>query len=157
MEGRSRRNNIKLVGIPEGEEKGNPTEFVSTLIPKLLGETNYPKLVIIERGHRAPLPKPTEVDHGNTVRPRTIIAHVHHFQDKEIFYALSGNSISSSAQIGFSFSRTKQQKGWISSVVSATLWQPCERRRISTVCGFLPNFTFITLDSRRYLPLPAMQ
>ncbi|KAJ8009667.1 hypothetical protein DPEC_G00093560 [Dallia pectoralis] len=32
------RNNVKFVGIPEGEEKGNPTEFISALIPKLLGE-----------------------------------------------------------------------------------------------------------------------
>lgn len=29
LEGRSRRNNIKIVGIPEGEEKGRPTDFVS--------------------------------------------------------------------------------------------------------------------------------
>ena len=36
LEGTSRRNNIKLVGIPEGEEKGTPTEFISALIPKLL-------------------------------------------------------------------------------------------------------------------------
>ncbi|KAK7882765.1 hypothetical protein WMY93_028939 [Mugilogobius chulae] len=30
LEGRSRRNNLKIVGIPEGEEKGRPTDFVST-------------------------------------------------------------------------------------------------------------------------------
>lgn len=83
LEGRSRRNNIKFVGIPEGEEKGNPTEFVSTLIPKLLGEINFPKQVIIDRAHRFPLPKLTEVGSGSTVKPRTIMARVHHFQDKE--------------------------------------------------------------------------
>lgn len=36
LEGRSRRNNIRIVGVPEGEEKGRPTEFVSNLIPKQL-------------------------------------------------------------------------------------------------------------------------
>lgn len=37
LEGRSRRNNIKIIGIPEQEEAGKPTEFVEALIPKLLG------------------------------------------------------------------------------------------------------------------------
>ena len=43
LEGRSRRLNIKIVGITEGEEKGRPTEFVSNLIPKLLGDDNFTK------------------------------------------------------------------------------------------------------------------
>ncbi|KAE8301015.1 hypothetical protein D5F01_LYC01165 [Larimichthys crocea] len=38
LEGRSRRNNIKIVGVPEGEKKGRLTDFVSNLIPKLLGD-----------------------------------------------------------------------------------------------------------------------
>lgn len=31
------RRNIKIICIPEGEEKGRPMELVSQLIPKLLG------------------------------------------------------------------------------------------------------------------------
>ncbi|KAE8296880.1 hypothetical protein D5F01_LYC05654 [Larimichthys crocea] len=66
LEGRSRRNNIKTVGVPEGEEKGRPTEFVANLIPKLLGDDVFTKPVIIDRAHRTQQPKPPE---GS--RPRT--------------------------------------------------------------------------------------
>lgn len=78
LEGRSRRNNIRILGIPEGEEKGRPTEFVSDLIPKLLGDDNFTKPVVIDRAHRIQQPKPPE---GS--RPRMIIARVHLTQEKE--------------------------------------------------------------------------
>ncbi len=35
LEGHSRHNNIKIVGVPEGKENSRPTEFI-TGIPKLL-------------------------------------------------------------------------------------------------------------------------
>lgn len=78
LEGRSRRNNIRILGIPEGEEKGRPTQFVSKLIPKLLGDINFAKPVVIDRAHRIQQPKPPE---GS--RPRMIIARVHLTQEKE--------------------------------------------------------------------------
>lgn len=78
LEGRSRRNNVRILGIPEGEEKGRPTEFVSNLIPKLLGDDNFAKPVVIDRVHRIQQPKPPE---GS--RPRMMIARVHLTQDKE--------------------------------------------------------------------------
>lgn len=37
LEFRSRRSNIKIVGLPEKVEKGNPTRFIADLLPKLLG------------------------------------------------------------------------------------------------------------------------
>ena len=77
LEGRSRRNNIRIVGIPEGEEKGRPTEFVCDLTPKLLGDHNFTKPVVIDRAHRIQQPKPTE---GS--RPRMIIARVHLTQER---------------------------------------------------------------------------
>ncbi|KAJ8015326.1 hypothetical protein DPEC_G00024960 [Dallia pectoralis] len=89
LEGRSRRNNIKFVGIPEGEEKGNPTEFLSALIPKLLGETHFSKPVIVDRAHRSLQPKPAEGASGPPARPRTIIARVHHYQEKETIIRLA--------------------------------------------------------------------
>lgn len=76
LEGRSRRNNIKIIGIPEGEEKGRPTEFVAALIPKLLGETHFQGPLVIDRAHRTLKPSDGE-------RPRIIIARVHFFQEKE--------------------------------------------------------------------------
>lgn len=79
LEGRSRRNNIKIVGIPEREEKGTPTEFISALIPKPLGESHFQKPVIIDCAHRTQQPKP-----ANGARPHTFIARVHHYQEKEM-------------------------------------------------------------------------
>lgn len=78
LEGRSRRNNIKIVGIPEGEEKGRPTDFVSHRIPKLLGAENFDKPVVIDRAHHTLQPKPAD-----GAKPRTIIARVHLAQEKE--------------------------------------------------------------------------
>lgn len=83
LEGRSRRNNIKIVGIPEGEEKGKPTEFISALIPKLLGEAHFQKPLLIDRAHRTQQPKPTE-----GARPRTLIARVHFFHEKDMIIRL---------------------------------------------------------------------
>lgn len=78
LEGRSRRNNIKIVGIGEGEEKGRPTDFVSHLIPKLLGAENFDKPVAIDRAHRSLQPMPAA---GS--KARTIIACLHYAQEKE--------------------------------------------------------------------------
>lgn len=51
LEARSRRQNIKIAGLPENIEKGNPTRFVSELLPSLLGESNLPHGVKIDRAH----------------------------------------------------------------------------------------------------------
>lgn len=51
LEGRSRRNNIRIVGIPEGAEKGRPTEFVAELIKELFEDFSNP--LIIDRAHGA--------------------------------------------------------------------------------------------------------
>lgn len=83
LEVRSRRHNIKIVGITEGEEEGRPTEFVSRLIPKLLGEEHFPLPVKVDRAHRTLQPKP-----ANGAKPRTILARIHHFQEKELILCL---------------------------------------------------------------------
>lgn len=87
LEGRSRRNNIRILGVPEGEEKGRPTEFVSNLIPRLLGDDNFTKQVVIDRAHRTQQPKPPE---GS--RPHMIIAWVHLTQEKEKILQLGRQS-----------------------------------------------------------------
>ncbi|XP_024858516.1 uncharacterized protein LOC112449922, partial [Kryptolebias marmoratus] len=76
LEGRSRRQNIRIVGIKEGEEDGHPTEFVSKLISELLGHDNFPKPVKVDRAHRGLRPKPLPND-----RLRIIIARVHNDRD----------------------------------------------------------------------------
>lgn len=79
LEARSRRHNIKIVGIQEDEEEGKPTEFVSRLIPQLLGEEHFPHPVKVDRAHRSLQPKPAAGE-----KPRTILARIHHFQVKEL-------------------------------------------------------------------------
>lgn len=84
LEGRSRRNNIKILGIPEDEEKGRPTELIAELLPKLFGSSNFAKPVMVVRAHCIPVPKPMDVN-----RPRGIIARIHFYQEKELIPRLS--------------------------------------------------------------------
>ncbi len=79
LEARSRRHNIKIVGIQEGEEESKPTEFISRLIPQLLGEEHFPHPVKVDRAHRSLQPKPAASE-----KPCTILARIHHFQEKEL-------------------------------------------------------------------------
>ncbi|CAI5636698.1 unnamed protein product [Oreochromis niloticus] len=79
LEARSRRHDIKIVDIPEDEEKGMPTDFVSRLIPELLGKEHFPHPIKVDRAHRALQAKPTA-----GAKPRTILARIHHFQEKEL-------------------------------------------------------------------------
>lgn len=76
LEGRSRRMNIRIVGIPEGEEKGRPTEFISGLIPEIMGEENFGKPLKVERAYRVPNATPKATD-----KPRTMVATLHHYAD----------------------------------------------------------------------------
>lgn len=70
LEARSRQQNIKIAGLPENIEKGNPTQFVSGLLPSLLGEVNFPTGVKVDRAHRI-------VSSVNN-RPQVMIARIHH-------------------------------------------------------------------------------
>ena len=78
LKGRSRRNNIKIIGIPEQEEGGKPTEFVEALIPKLFGDDGFRSPVVIDRAHRTLRPPPAV-----GAKPRAIIARVHFYREKE--------------------------------------------------------------------------
>lgn len=48
LEGRSRRLNLKFVGITEGEERGHPSVFIADLITELFGRDNFHKPVKID-------------------------------------------------------------------------------------------------------------
>ena len=80
----TRCNNIKILGLTEGEESGRPTEFIAGLLPKLLGANNFAKPVRLDRAHRIPVPKPTD-----RKRRRSIIARINFFQEKELILRLS--------------------------------------------------------------------
>uniref|UniRef100_A0A3B5RFC2 L1 transposable element RRM domain-containing protein n=1 Tax=Xiphophorus maculatus TaxID=8083 RepID=A0A3B5RFC2_XIPMA len=76
LEGRSRRQNIRIVGLEEGVEGVRPAEFVSKFISELLGQDSFPKPVKIDKANHTLRPKPLPNE-----RPRIIIARVHNDRD----------------------------------------------------------------------------
>lgn len=76
LESRSRRQNIRIVGIKEGVENGKPTEFVTNLLAQVLGEENFDRPIQIDRAHRSPQP----IREG---RSRAFVVRLHHYQVKE--------------------------------------------------------------------------
>ena len=71
ISGRSRRSNIIISGLREKLEQGNPTQFITDLLPKLLGPENFPKGIKVDRSHRLGY-------HTSPSRPRLMIARIHH-------------------------------------------------------------------------------
>lgn len=84
LENRSRRSNIRIIGVEENSEMGNPTRFVTDLLVQILGRENFCTPLIIDRAHRTlgPKPKPGE-------RPRALLARLHYYTDKEKILRLS--------------------------------------------------------------------
>lgn len=82
LESRSRRQNIRIVGIKEKEEQGQPTRFVEMLLPKLFGEEHFQSPIQVDRAHRSLKP-------ATNGRPRAIIARLHHYQTKELVLRLA--------------------------------------------------------------------
>lgn len=78
-EDRSRRNNLRFVGIPEGSEKNDMTAFLNQLISTSLGINPPPGGIEMDRAHRigARLARPT----GEKSRDRTIIARFLRYKD----------------------------------------------------------------------------
>lgn len=81
LEARSRRQNIRIIGIKEKAENGRPTEFVTKLLPELLGEEHFDQPVDVDRAHRIAAP-------AKDGKPRAIIARLHRFQVKELILRL---------------------------------------------------------------------
>ena len=73
LEARSRRNNIRILGIPEGSANSSTTTAVSTLLKEAFKLDKEP---LLDRSHRTLQPKPGPGD-----RPRPIIARLHYHTD----------------------------------------------------------------------------
>lgn len=78
LESHSRRQNIRICGIQEDTEKGKPTEFVSELIPALLGSEHFKTAILIDRAHRSQATKPAK---GGPPRPFIVRLHYPHTRD----------------------------------------------------------------------------
>ncbi len=74
-ENRSRRTNLRFIGIPERAESNDIFGFMGHLIPQLLGDTNFPTLPEIENCHRA-----GEIQDNKG--PRPILVKFQHLQVK---------------------------------------------------------------------------
>lgn len=79
LEGRSRRNNIRIVGLPESIEGPRPTKFFSELLVELLGNQVLQSPPELDRAHRSLAAKPQP---GS--RPRPVIIRLHHYQTKDL-------------------------------------------------------------------------
>ncbi|KAK7884430.1 hypothetical protein WMY93_027553 [Mugilogobius chulae] len=78
LENRSRRCNIRIVGLPEGSEGTNAVSFMTSWLPELVHERFKGGAVKIDRCHRAPAGRPSPPGQ----RPRPMLVKLHNFQDK---------------------------------------------------------------------------
>lgn len=76
LEGRSKRNNIRLAGVPEGRENGQHVrDFVAKLLRDLLDLDETP---LLDRAHRALRATPED-----EAPPRHLIARIHYYHTME--------------------------------------------------------------------------
>ncbi|KAI4822545.1 hypothetical protein KUCAC02_008083 [Chaenocephalus aceratus] len=78
LESRSRRNNIRIVGLPESIEGPHPSTFFPKLLMEVFGEGVLYSPPECDRAHRSLTDKPKPGQ-----RPRPVIIRVHRYQQKE--------------------------------------------------------------------------
>lgn len=79
LESRSRRQNLRILGIPESIESGNPSEYFSKVLCEIFGPETLPSPPDIDRAHRSLAAKPAPGQ-----RPRPVILRLHRYQTKEM-------------------------------------------------------------------------
>lgn len=77
MEDRSRRNNLRLRGLPEATGPSDLLATVTDIFRRVAGD-HLPESVEIDRVHRALGPRPSD-----PTRPRDVICRLHHYIHKE--------------------------------------------------------------------------
>ena len=77
LENRSRRPNMRIIGLPEGVEGSDAVGFVAGLLSEALGQECLPTPPVLDRAHR--------IGRSDDLRskPRAMIVRFHYFQDKE--------------------------------------------------------------------------
>ncbi|KAK1905486.1 Antho-RFamide neuropeptides-like, partial [Dissostichus eleginoides] len=78
LENRSRRNNIRITGVPEKVEGPQPTAFMELFLAETFGAKAFPSPPAVDRAHRVATARKTQSD-----TPRPFIARIHNFQTKE--------------------------------------------------------------------------
>lgn len=84
LKNRSRRNNVRVIGIPEGTKGNHPSAFIETLLLEVFGEQSFTRKPQVDRAHRslAPPSKPNQ-------DPRPFIVRMHHYQMRELILRLA--------------------------------------------------------------------
>jgi len=78
QENTSRRQNLRIVGLPEGTEGASPTKYVSRMLEDLVKKGVLDKPPEVDRAHRSPRWKPRAGE-----PPRAVIIRLHSFLEKE--------------------------------------------------------------------------
>ncbi|KAK7929596.1 hypothetical protein WMY93_005991 [Mugilogobius chulae] len=79
LENRSRRQNIRILGLAESTERGRPTDFFSQFLQEIFGKDTLPSPPEIDRAHR------TLAGRADPTRPpRPVILHLHRYQTKDL-------------------------------------------------------------------------
>ena len=78
LEARSRRNNLRILGLPESTHVTNMETFIEKLLAEILGRDTFSEIFVIERAHRSlgPLPPPG-------ASPCPIIARLLNYRDRD--------------------------------------------------------------------------
>lgn len=84
LESRSRRQNLRIIRVPEGAEGASATRFMADFFTEVLGPENFTSPVTIDRAHRSLASKPKS---GG--RPRPILVRLHYFAEKERILGIS--------------------------------------------------------------------
>lgn len=81
LEVRNRRNNLRIIGLPESIEGPGPTDFFSKLLIELQGEQTVVSLLELDRAHRVPV---TRLQNGARLQPMIIRLHCFQIKDQII-------------------------------------------------------------------------
>lgn len=88
LENRSRRNNIRVIGLPEKVEGSHPTTFMEVFLSETFGAEAFSSPPSVDRAHRVLATSRKKQD----VPPRPFIARIHRYQDKERILKLARES-----------------------------------------------------------------
>lgn len=83
LENRLRRQNVRIIGIPEGSDGQNPVTFMSSMFTKLFGEDAFERPPEIDRAHCV-----GQKSQRNSF-PRHMVVRLHRYQTKELILKLS--------------------------------------------------------------------
>ena len=80
----TRRENIRIIGLPESAEMPKPADFVCNLLREVFGPNAFEMPIIIDRVHRTAAPKPPA-----DAKPRPLLVQMHSYRVRELVLRLA--------------------------------------------------------------------